>query len=518
MARMLPIALLAFALWAPAAHADKLLKPNQGRAASINSGLQAVKPCAGAQAKLSSTFRAAGDRFDISWRILAAITKVESDFGCNMGTSSAGAVGWTQFMPGTWKSWGMDADGDRKADPKNSVDAIFSSARYLRVNGAPGNYRKALFAYNHADWYVDKVLKTARQLEDFTPDEFDEMARIARDYTRLEDSLHGAGEKLEELEVQQSRAQKRLKAARKTLGQSQKQLQKAQESFRKSRARLDRATLKYVNTAQGLQAGSSGEATGDQQLLSYVAGSRPQDAVLIYVSARSILERQNLQLRQLRLLAQKAASDQQLAAQISDSQQLAAQTQSASLDQLKVIEDDQQAIIASGKRALSAKARVVRRYAARYLRITGDEGSLLNSPFADLIEGSVLWGGKWRWPVSAPVTSGFGYRCIDVCRTHEGLDLGASYGTRIHPSAPGKVVFAGVMGGYGNMVELDHGNGYHTRYGHMSRITSHVGQHVTPMSTIGRVGCTGHCFGDHLHFEIRQNGVAKNPLPFLPKR
>ena len=80
-----------------------------------------------------------------------------------MGPSSAGALGWTQFMPATWKIWGMDADGDGKASPYSSADAIFSTARYLRASGAPRSYRKALFAYNHAHWYVNDVLKRSRR-------------------------------------------------------------------------------------------------------------------------------------------------------------------------------------------------------------------------------------------------------------------------------------------------------------------------------------------------------------------
>jgi membrane-bound lytic murein transglycosylase B len=123
-----------------------------------------VKPCSGA-APLKSTWKAAGKAFDINWKILAAITQVESGFGCNMGPSSAGAIGWTQFMPATWKAYGMDADGDGKANPYTSADAVFASARYLRASGAPKNYRKALFAYNHADWYVNLVLRTSRNFK-----------------------------------------------------------------------------------------------------------------------------------------------------------------------------------------------------------------------------------------------------------------------------------------------------------------------------------------------------------------
>ena len=134
----------------------------RGGVPHVRTGIRAVRPCSGA-APLKRTWKAAARSFGLRWQILAAITQVESGLGCNMGPSSAGAIGWTQFMPATWRAWGMDASGDRKASPYNSVDAIFSTARYLRASGAPGNYRRAIYAYNHADWYVDLVLRTARQ-------------------------------------------------------------------------------------------------------------------------------------------------------------------------------------------------------------------------------------------------------------------------------------------------------------------------------------------------------------------
>jgi len=101
--------------------------------------------------------------------ILAALTSVESGFGRNMGPSSAGAIGWTQFLPSTWARFGVDADGDGRRDPFNAHDAIHSSARYLHAHGAPADWRRALFAYNHADWYVDKVLLEARRLGTIGP-------------------------------------------------------------------------------------------------------------------------------------------------------------------------------------------------------------------------------------------------------------------------------------------------------------------------------------------------------------
>jgi murein DD-endopeptidase MepM/ murein hydrolase activator NlpD len=116
------------------------------------------------------------------------------------------------------------------------------------------------------------------------------------------------------------------------------------------------------------------------------------------------------------------------------------------------------------------------------------------------------------WPVNGPVTSGFGMRWG---RMHEGIDIGVGYGTPIHAAAAGRVVYAGWMSGYGNLVAIDHGGGISTAYGHQSSLAVSVGQIVAQGETIGYVGCTGHCFGPHLHFEVRINGAPVDPLGYL---
>jgi hypothetical protein len=107
-------------------------------------------------------YQAAGIQYQVPWQVLAAINEIETDYGRNLSVSSAGAVGWMQFMPATWKEWGIDANGDGVADPYNPVDAIFSAARYLQAAGASTNLSKAIFAYNHASWYVQSVLLRAK--------------------------------------------------------------------------------------------------------------------------------------------------------------------------------------------------------------------------------------------------------------------------------------------------------------------------------------------------------------------
>ena len=107
-------------------------------------------------------YQAAGIEYGVRWEILAAINEIETDYGRNLNVSTAGAVGWMQFMPATWKQYGVDANQDGVKDPFNPVDAIFAAARYLKAAGGDKDLRKGIFAYNHADWYVDSVLLRAR--------------------------------------------------------------------------------------------------------------------------------------------------------------------------------------------------------------------------------------------------------------------------------------------------------------------------------------------------------------------
>jgi murein DD-endopeptidase MepM/ murein hydrolase activator NlpD len=107
-------------------------------------------------------YQACGTEYGIPWEVLASINKIETAFGTNMGPSSAGALGWMQFMPSSWEEYGLDANGDGRKDPYNPVDAICAAAHYLKVAGGSSDLYHAIFAYNHADWYVQEVLLYAR--------------------------------------------------------------------------------------------------------------------------------------------------------------------------------------------------------------------------------------------------------------------------------------------------------------------------------------------------------------------
>jgi murein DD-endopeptidase MepM/ murein hydrolase activator NlpD len=120
--------------------------------------------------------------------------------------------------------------------------------------------------------------------------------------------------------------------------------------------------------------------------------------------------------------------------------------------------------------------------------------------------------------IGREITSPFGNRrdpFIGRLALHSGVDFRFAPGEKIRPTAPGKVIAAGWTGGYGNMVEVDHGNGISTRYGHMSEILVKIGDTVDRHDAIGLAGSTGRSTGTHLHYEVRQNGRAVDPIYFI---
>ena len=172
MRRLIPLlgAVLALALSSTAAADNfRVLRPNgSGDASSVSFASSAgVIPFTQTQsgpmsfAALRSIWQAAGSTYGIPWEVLAAINKVETGFGRNLGPSSAGAIGWMQFMPSTWARWGLDANGDGVADPANPTDAIFSAARYLAACGGQTDIAGAVNCYNHSSRYVTEVLALA---------------------------------------------------------------------------------------------------------------------------------------------------------------------------------------------------------------------------------------------------------------------------------------------------------------------------------------------------------------------
>ncbi len=135
-----------------------------------------------------------------------------------------------------------------------------------------------------------------------------------------------------------------------------------------------------------------------------------------------------------------------------------------------------------------------------------------SQPVASVAVTGPSGGGPLAWPVSGPVTSGFGMRWG---RLHEGIDIMVPSGTPVGASASGTVIYAGWLGGYGNLVVVDHGGGLATAYAHNSSFAAGVGQTVETGTVIAYSGNTGNSSGPHVHFEVRVNGSAVDPLGYL---
>ncbi|MBV1707488.1 MAG: M23 family metallopeptidase [Hyphomicrobiales bacterium] len=187
------------------------------------------------------------------------------------------------------------------------------------------------------------------------------------------------------------------------------------------------------------------------------------------------------------------------------------------------------AIRAAGLDPAQLRVKPVKNIGGPFIPLDKTEG---NSHFGHeiaAVKGSLVQIAKLRrlmhyLPLSAPlpghlaITSPFGMRLdpfLDRMSLHPGIDFHQAFGSPIHATGAGKVVIARYWGGYGNMVEIDHGDGIMTRYGHMSRLNVAEGQHVLRGQVLGYIGSTGRSTGPHLHYEVRLNGVAVNPAPFL---
>jgi murein DD-endopeptidase MepM/ murein hydrolase activator NlpD len=186
----------------------------------------------------------------------------------------------------------------------------------------------------------------------------------------------------------------------------------------------------------------------------------------------------------------------------------------ASRTELQGARDGRQTILArvrSSRHRLEGDLSRMQAQVQAQLRAAQQASSVSSSPSAGPIQhGS----GQLIWPVNGPITSPFcERRAWEAC--HPGIDIGVPAGTPIRAADSGRVVIAGWTGGYGNYTCIQHTASLSTCYGHQSVIKVTVGQSVSQGQIIGLTGCTGLCFGDHLHFEVRINGAVVNPLNYL---
>ena len=298
-------------------------------------------------------------------------------------------------------------------------------------------------------------------------------------------------------------AQQALRAAEKSLSSAQSRLAATEAKMADLRAKVSEAAVRaYVHPGgdtllEIVRSKDLGEASRRQALLAHVVSS-DRDIVDQMRATRQDeqMERENL------AEAASVAADRKKAAV-----EKLAGLEKARNDQVKL------------KNALDARIAQVTSEVAALSREEATLSALIrarqlppeasDSPAAPARVG----GSGVAWPTNGSVTSGFGYRWGSL---HAGIDIANGTGTPIRAAKAGTIILAGWNGGYGNCIVIDHGGGFSTLYGHMSRLRASDGQRVSQGDLIGDMGSTGNSTGSHLHFETRVNGNPQDPTRYLP--
>jgi len=357
----------------------------------------------------------------------------------------------------------------------------------------------------------------------------------------LHNKVHWARSEERVLTSQISLVTARIRALQADVDRTENRLDGIAADLSVRRNRLARLTLRYqlqtIRLRRLTRELIAAELTADQRLVAIYQEEDPR-VVDVFLNAHSFTEL----LDQLDYLEQISSQDQAIAHQLSTAKtNVAAARRHTSAVREEVFEATR-SLQAQLDRRLAERARLVSAQSsladARALKqrtlsnvheskreflheidglqqtsaaIAAKIRAAQSSPSRFTTTGAVSSSGL-IWPVSGPVTSPFGWRWG---RMHEGIDIAVPTGTPIAAAASGRVVYAGWMGGYGNLVLIDHGGGLSTAYGHQSSVAVSVGQIVSQGQTVGYADCTGHCFGPHLHFEVRVNGQPVDPLGYL---
>jgi murein DD-endopeptidase MepM/ murein hydrolase activator NlpD len=349
----------------------------------------------------------------------------------------------------------------------------------------------------------------------------DEITIVDGKIDALEDDVKRAQAQLNTLEVQLAASQRRLDRVTELVKLQTSRLVQLRRDYgvalqRVQRRLLDAYETQAVNAFDVVfAAGSMSAMLNDVEYFAQIDRQDKRISLALYDARNAMFAaRQRTRRLQAEIAAETEAirvrTDQQhaVAAELISSQQQLATARSTKRDTLSSIRVDEREFVAESKSlqaesaALAARIQAAQRAAAPAAGSSGD-----GQPSAS----------GFIWPVNGPITSPFGSRCLGNgdCSSHPGLDIGVPAGTPIHAAASGTVIFTGWMGGYGNLTIIDHGRGLATAYGHQSSIAVGTGAAVSQGQVIGYVGCTGYCFGAHLHFEVRVNGSVVDPLAYL---
>ena len=369
-------------------------------------------------------------------------------------------------------------------------------------------------------------------------DDIEEKAAVDARIATLQAEIDAAKEREGVLTSQLSAVVSELEAAQSAVDQAEGALGRLQAELAAEQARLERLTARLraqTIRLQHLQAEHAKAVSILEARVRAIYIEESPDVLSFLVSASSFddlidsyefLERIGLQDRriaqQVETAKRKAAEERRATVQTRRLTQASVAVITARTAEARSVRDE----LAAGRDTLLAArrlkqsalsgARDTRAESLAEVESLAAQSAALAAAIRDAQAGSTGSGTPSAagliWPVSGPVVSGFGMRWG---RMHEGIDIAATIGTPIHAAASGTVIHAGWLGGYGNLVVVDHGDGLATAYAHASAILVAVGQQVSQADTLSLVGSTGNSTGPHLHFEVRVNGSAVDPLLYL---
>ena len=337
----------------------------------------------------------------------------------------------------------------------------------------------------------------------------------------LSSTIQQFSNRIETLQGEISATQRRLERAQASLDRQRAELEEVRDQLEEARDRLERLR-RELDTARRVLAARLVEIykADSPDALTVVLESdgfgdlleRAEFLERISEQDRSITDR----VRDLRDQAHEQAV--RLAA-LEEQEQLAAERILAERDQIAAAQSqlvssrDQLAAARADKRGALATVRDSRVALEGDLRALEAEQARVQAALASPAAGPIVQGsGQLVWPVNGPVVSPFGMRWG---RLHAGVDIAVGSGTPIRAADSGRVVLMGWVGGYGNYTCIQHTGSLSTCYAHQSSFATSNGASVGQGQVIGYVGCTGHCFGDHLHFETRSGGSPVDPMGYL---
>jgi murein DD-endopeptidase MepM/ murein hydrolase activator NlpD len=337
----------------------------------------------------------------------------------------------------------------------------------------------------------------------------------------LSTTIQQFSNRIETLQGEINATERRLERAQASLDRQQAALLEVRDRLEQARDRLERLR-RDLDTARRVLATRLVEIykSDSPDALTVVLES---DGFGDLLERAEFLERISEQDRHItgrvRDLRDQARDQAVQLAELEEEEQLAAERILAERDQIAAAQSqlvssrDQLASARADKRGALAQVRDSRVALEGDLRALEAEQARVQAALAIPVAGPIVRGsGQLVWPVSGPVVSPFGMRWG---RLHAGVDIAVGSGTPIRAADSGRVVLMGWVGGYGNYTCIQHSGGLSTCYAHQSSFATSNGASVGQGQVIGYVGCTGHCFGDHLHFETRSGGSPVDPMGYL---